>query len=127
MRKISPFCVVITASLLIFSGSFSVAADIAASTVATEKPDSGHPGSRSLGISVSSDGDALDNVPVTIINEKTGSQVFSGFTDSAGQIDVTLPQGKYTVVANGQRAKTVNLNKDQDISFELNSDERPEG
>jgi hypothetical protein len=126
MRKIHQFSTVIATFLLVLSIGFP-AADVAVSTPDTEKLNSGHLGSRSLGVSVSSEGDALDNVPVTIINDKTGSQVFSGFTDSAGQVDVTLPQGKYQVVVQGQKTKTVNLNKDQNVSFELASDERPEG
>ena len=91
---------------------------------AKEYPHGGHSGTRSLGVDVSSDGEALDNVPITVVNEKTENQVFSGYTDSAGQVDVTLPQNKYEVVAQSQSEK-VNLNKDQNVSFELNDDERP--
>lgn len=94
-------------------------------TVLAKENPGGHLGEHSLGVDVSSEGDALDNVPVTVVNKKTKDQVFSGFTDSAGQISVTLPQGQYDVVAQGQKGKSVNLNKGQNVSFELNSDERP--
>lgn len=51
--------------------------------------------------------------------------VFSGFTDNAGQIDVTLPRGNYEVVAQSQK-KTVTLNKDDtQTMFTLASDELP--
>lgn len=112
-------------SLLVVVAGFLVATDVVVSTVVEEKSTDGHSGSRSLGVTVASDGDALNNIPVTVINEKTGSQVFSGYTDSTGQIDITLPQGKYQVVVNGQQTKTVNLNNDQNVSFDIDSAERP--
>jgi hypothetical protein len=61
-----------------------------------------------------------------VIDKNINRQVFSGDTDSAGQIDVTLSQGSYDVVVQGQ-SKSVNLNKDQEVSFSLNSAERPTG
>lgn len=101
----------IASFLLILAVGFTVVADVAASAQVEKRPDGGHPGSRSFGISVTSDGEALDNIPVTIVNENTGTQVFSGYTGSAGQVDVTLPQGKYTVTVNGQQTKTVSEQK----------------
>ena len=83
-------------------------------------------GTHSLGVTVTDDdGEALDGIPVTVIDKKTGKQVFSGFTDNAGQIDVTLPRGNYEVVAQSQK-KTVTLNKDDtQTTFTLASDELP--
>ncbi|WP_231189240.1 carboxypeptidase-like regulatory domain-containing protein [Haladaptatus sp. DYF46] len=70
------------------------------------------------------DGDPVADKQVTIINKKTGDQVFTGTTDNAGQINVTLPRGQYEVVA-GSQSKQVNLNKDQDVTFTLPTDELP--
>ncbi|MFH5845163.1 hypothetical protein [Haladaptatus sp. CMAA 1909] len=70
------------------------------------------------------DGDPIADKQVTIINKKTGDQVFTGTTDNAGQIDVTLPRGQYEVVV-GSQSKLVNLNKDQDVTFTLPTDELP--
>ena len=114
--------VAVAVTVVLVVASSAVAPGIGAS--AKEHPGGGHSGTRSLGVDVSSDGEALDNVPITVVNEKTDNQVFSGYTDSAGQVDVTLPQNKYEVVAQSQ-SKKVNLNKDQNVSFELNDEERP--
>ncbi len=82
-------------------------------------------GTHSLGVTVTDDGEALDNISVTVIDKKTGKQVLSGFTDNAGQIDVTLPRGNYEVVAQNQK-KTVSLKKDgTETTFTLASDELP--
>ncbi|WP_152416165.1 hypothetical protein [Halococcus hamelinensis] len=114
--------ILVTTILALTAISTPIATDL---TVLAKENPGGHSGERSLGVDVSSEGDALDNVPVTVVNKKTKDQVFSGYTDSAGQISVTLPQGQYDVVAQGQKGKSVNLNKDQNVSFDLNSDERP--
>ena len=93
--------VVVAISILILICSGAGSADTTAAASTPENALSGHPGTHSLGVGVSSGGDALENVPVTVVNKKTGDKVFSGFTDSAGQIDVTLPQGQYDVVVQG--------------------------
>ena len=91
MRKRRPVAILLAVSLVLSTGVV-VAVDAATSAKENEQPD-GYPGSRSVGVSVSADGDALENVPVTVVDKNTNKQVFSGYTDSAGQIDVTLPQG----------------------------------
>lgn len=126
MKRRPQLCVLVAVSLMVLIIGHTAAADVAVSPTSKEAPVSDHPGQRSLDVEVSSDGEALDNTAVTIINDKTKDQVFSGFTDSAGQVNVTLPQGKYTVVAQG-KSKQTNLNKDQTVGFELNGDERPKG
>ncbi|WP_049900454.1 hypothetical protein [Halococcus agarilyticus] len=126
MRKGQRFASVALGFAVVLTAGSAVVTDVAASRDPQAEHAGGHPGPRSLGVTVSADGEALDNVPITVVNDKTNNQVFSGYTDSAGQIDVTLPQGKYTAVAQGQ-SKKVNLNKDQNVSFELSSDERPNG
>jgi hypothetical protein len=123
MRRLPKISIALVAVLLVASLMTVAALDVSAK----ENSSGGHSGLRSIGVTVSSDGDALDNVPVTVVNKKTKDQVFSGYTDSAGQVSVTLPQGQYEVVAQGQQSKSINLNKDQNVSFELNSDERPNG
>ena len=70
------------------------------------------------------DGDPIAGKEVTVINKKTGDQVFSGTTDNAGQIDVTLPRGNYEVVA-GSQSKQVNLRQDTDVALTLPTDELP--
>ena len=90
------------------------ATDVVVTAPAKEKPDGCHPSLCSLDVDVSSDGEALNNTAVTVINGKTKDQVFSGYTDSAGQINVTLPQGKYTVVTQG-KSEQINLNKDSTV------------
>ncbi|WP_266081188.1 hypothetical protein [Haladaptatus caseinilyticus] len=82
-------------------------------------------GTHNLGVLVNGDdGDPVADKQVTVINKKTGDKVFTGTTDNAGQIDVTLPRGQYEVIA-GSQSKLVNLNKDQDITFTLPTDELP--
>ena len=122
MNRISHVFIV-TATILVMISICSIAVDTTAATA--QEHSGGHAGSRSLGVEVTSGGDTLDNVPVKVVNWKTENQVFSGYTDSAGQVNVTLPQGQYDVVVQNQKYKNVNLNKDQNVSFNLNSDERP--
>ena len=70
------------------------------------------------------DGDPIANEQVTVM-DKTGETVFTGFTDNAGQINVTLPQGHYDVFVQNQK-KHVNLNDDTTVSFTLSGEELPE-
>ncbi|WP_227378078.1 hypothetical protein [Haladaptatus halobius] len=48
----------------------AVVADVSATAKGTGNPDS-HRGSRSLGVSVSAEGEALENVPVTVVDKNT--------------------------------------------------------
>ncbi|SIR73090.1 hypothetical protein SAMN05421858_3482 [Haladaptatus litoreus] len=68
-------------------------------------------------------GDPLDNETVTVKNS-LGETVFTGYTDSAGQIDVQLSQGKYDVYVQNQHQQ-VNLNKDRTVTFTLGQDVLP--
>lgn len=82
-------------------------------------------GSYSLGVTMENDtGEPADSVAVTVVNDKTGEKAFSGFTDNAGQVDVTLPRGEYSVVSKSKEKK-VKLQGDTDATLEVSTDELP--
>ena len=72
MEERLPLYVIGVAFLLVLSMGHATAANVAVSP-SKEISQSGHPGQRSLDVDVSSDGDALDNTAITVINDKTKS------------------------------------------------------
>lgn len=58
----------------------------------------------------------IADTSVTIVDKKTGDQVFTGSTDANGQLITQLPDGQYEVIA-PDRSKVVNLNKDRSVEF----------
>jgi uncharacterized protein YdeI (BOF family) len=82
-------------------------------------------GPSTLGITVTTDeGNPVAGEQVTVINKKTGDEVFAGTTDNAGQINVTLPQGEYDVIVQDQQKK-VKLDENEDIGFTVKSPDLP--
>ncbi|WP_162994069.1 carboxypeptidase-like regulatory domain-containing protein [Halalkalicoccus subterraneus] len=58
----------------------------------------------------------IADTSVTIVNKKTGDQVFTGSIDANGQLITQLPEGQYEVIV-PDRSKVVYLNKDRSVEF----------